>query len=68
MCKIIIENCIKHVANKFELVLIASKRARNIAMGKVNPLIEPYDDKPTVVALREMEAGYDMKVLNDRKT
>jgi len=48
------------VANRFELVLVASKRARQIANG-VQPFVEWENDKPTVVALREIAAGYISK-------
>ena len=45
------------VGNRFDLVLIASRRARQIATGGKEPLVEPENDKPTVIALREIEAG-----------
>ncbi|MBE9561348.1 MAG: DNA-directed RNA polymerase subunit omega [Proteobacteria bacterium] len=56
MARITVEDCLKNVDNRFDLVLLASKRARQIAMG-ATPLVEADDDKPTVVALREIAAG-----------
>ena len=46
-------NCLENVINRYELVLLASKRARQIALGS-EPLVPPDDDKPTVIALREI--------------
>lgn len=53
MARITVEDCLENVDNRFELVLIASKRARQIAMGSV-PKIPVENDKPTVLALREI--------------
>lgn len=53
MARVTVEDCLDHVDNRFQLVLIAAKRARQIANGK-DPLVEWENDKPTVVALREI--------------
>lgn len=53
MARVTVEDCLENVDNRFQLVLIASKRARQIANGK-DPLVEWENDKPTVVALREI--------------
>jgi len=53
MARVTVEDCLGNVDNRFQLVLIASKRARQIANGK-DPLVEWENDKPTVVALREI--------------
>ena len=45
------------VANRFELVMVASKRARQIATGGKDPMVLEESDKPTVIALREVAAG-----------
>ena len=45
--------CLENVINRYELVLLASKRARQIVLGS-EPLVPPDDDKPTVIALREI--------------
>ena len=46
-----------HVDNRFELVMVGSKRARQIATGGKDPLVEEESDKPTVIALREIADG-----------
>ena len=56
MARLTVEDCLDHVDNRFQLVLVASKRAREIANGK-EPMLEWENDKPTVVALREIEEG-----------
>jgi DNA-directed RNA polymerase subunit omega len=56
MARVTVEDCLDHVDNRFELVLLASRRARQIAAGK-EPLVEWENDKPTVVALREISEG-----------
>lgn len=57
MARITVEDCLENVDNRFELVLTATKRARQIAHG-AEPLIEEQNDKPTVIALREIAEGY----------
>ncbi|MBN7797248.1 DNA-directed RNA polymerase subunit omega [Parahaliea mediterranea] len=54
MARITVEDCLEHVANRFELVMVASKRARQLATGGKDPLVEEESDKPTVIALREI--------------
>ncbi|MAY35670.1 DNA-directed RNA polymerase subunit omega [Litorivivens sp.] len=54
MARITVEDCLEHVDNRFELVMIASKRARAIATGGKEPLVSEDGDKPTVLALREL--------------
>jgi len=56
MARVTVEDCLEHVENRFKLVLLASKRARQLSMG-TEPLVEWENDKPTVVALREIEEG-----------
>jgi len=53
MARLTVEDCLDYVDNRFELVLVASKRARQLAMG-ADPLVELDNDKPTVLALREI--------------
>ena len=53
MARVTVEDCLENVINRYELVLLASKRARQIALGS-EPLVPPNDDKPTVIALREI--------------
>lgn len=58
MARITIEDCLENVPNRFELILVASKRARQLAKGVVEPTVEPENDKPTVLALREIAEGH----------
>ena len=53
MARVTVEDCLDKVDNRFELVMIASKRARQIANG-AEPLVDDENDKPTVIALREI--------------
>ena len=53
MARVTVEDCLENVDNRFELVQVASKRARQIAMG-AQPMLEEENDKPTVLALREI--------------
>ena len=53
MARITVEDCLEHVENRFDLVLLAARRARQIAQG-ADPLVPAENDKPTVIALREI--------------
>jgi DNA-directed RNA polymerase subunit omega len=53
MARVTVEDCLENVINRYELVLLASKRARQIVLGS-EPLVPPDNDKPTVIALREI--------------
>ena len=57
MARITVEDCLTNVDNRFELVLTATRRARQIAHG-AETLVEEENDKPTVIALREIAAGH----------
>lgn len=57
MARITIEDCLDKVDNRFELILVASKRARQLAKGVSEPRVDVDNDKPTVLALREIAAG-----------
>ncbi len=56
MARITVEDCLDNVDNRFDLVLLASRRARQLVNG-VDPLVPWENDKPTVVALREIADG-----------
>jgi DNA-directed RNA polymerase subunit omega len=56
MARVTVEDSLENVDNRFDLVLIASKRARNISMG-AEPMVAADNDKPTVIALREIADG-----------
>jgi len=65
MARVTVEDCLENVKNRFELVLISSKRARQIAQG-AEPLVAVENDKPTVVALREIAEGLiDAAILDE---
>jgi len=56
MARITVEDCLENVVNRFDLVLLASKRARQLEMGS-DPLVSVDNDKCTVLALREIAGG-----------
>lgn len=58
MARVTVEDCLENVANRFELVMVATKRARQIAVRGDQPMVEWENDKPTVVALREIAEGF----------
>ena len=53
MARLTVEDCLEYIDNRYDLVILASKRARQIAMG-ADPLVPANNDKPTVIALREI--------------
>jgi len=57
MARVTVEDCLENVANRFELVMVASKRARQLATGGKDPMVQEESDKPTVIALREIAEG-----------
>jgi len=66
MARITVEDCLDNVENRFELVMIASKRARQLATGGKDPLVAEENDKPTVLALREIAARLvDASILDE---
>ena len=56
MARITVEDCLDNIDNRFKLVLTATKRARQIGHG-AEPMVDEENDKPTVIALREIAAG-----------
>jgi DNA-directed RNA polymerase subunit omega len=56
MARITVEDCLDNIENIFEMVLVAAKRARRVAHG-ADPMVELENDKPTVIALREIAEG-----------
>ena len=66
MARITVEDCVARIPNKFQLVLVAAKRARQLANG-AEAMVEWENDKPTVVALREIAEGYiTERILEER--
>ena len=63
---ITVEDCLQIIPSRFDLIIMASKRARQLATTSRDPLVEWDNDKPTLVALREIEAGLLDKETLDR--
>jgi DNA-directed RNA polymerase subunit omega len=57
MARVTVEDCLDNVDNRFELVLVAAKRARQLSLGGVESTVARPNDKPTVTALREISMG-----------
>jgi len=57
MARITVEECLDKVGNRFELVMLAAKRARQLSTGGRDPMVKEESDKATVIALREIEEG-----------
>ena len=57
MARITVEDCLDKVDNRFELVMVSSKRARQLQIGGKDPMVSVDNDKPTVIALREIAEG-----------
>ena len=55
MARVTVEDAVEKAGNRFDLIMIASKRARQLATGGKDPMVDWDNDKPTVVALREIE-------------
>lgn len=58
MARVTVEDCVKQIPNRFELVLAATKRARKLTNGAVQSCLDWENDKSTVLALREIAAGF----------
>ena len=66
MARITVEDCLKRIPNRFDMTLVATTRARQLAIGSA-PLVEAARDKPTVIALREVALGkVGLEILNPR--
>ena len=63
MARVTVEDCLKQVNNRFDLVIKASKRAHQLELGAADPLVPRDNDKPTVLALREIAGGHDITQL-----
>lgn len=64
MARVTVEDCLDHVDNRFELVLLAARRARQLA-NNARPMVAEENDKPTVIALREIAEGLITKEVLD---
>lgn len=63
MARVTVEDCLEKVENRFALVLLAAERAHQLEMGVSDPMVPEDNDKPTVIALREIAEGFDMKAV-----
>ncbi|MCX7125985.1 MAG: DNA-directed RNA polymerase subunit omega [Gammaproteobacteria bacterium] len=63
MARVTVEDCLEKVENRFALVLLAAERAHQIEMGVSEPMVPEDNDKPTVIALREIAEGFDVAKL-----
>ena len=57
MARVTVEDCLDKVPTRYDLIILAAKRARQLATGGRRATLEWENDKPTVMALREIEAG-----------
>ena len=57
MARITVEDCLKQIPNRYEMVKLAAKRVKQPAVDGREPTVDPEDDKPPVIALREIAAG-----------
>lgn len=60
MARVTVEDCLRNLTNRFDLVIEAAARAHKLELGAVDPLVSRDNDKPTVIALREIAAGFDV--------
>lgn len=67
MARITVEDCLDHVDNRFELVMLATRRARQMRRYGFEPLVAAENDKPTVIALREIAEGLITNELLDEQ-
>ena len=56
MARVTVEDCLEKIPNRFDLVVLAARRARDLTLGRA-PFVERENDKPTVIALREIAEG-----------
>lgn len=60
MARVTVEDCLKQVENRFDLVIKSARRAHQLELGAADPTVKRDNDKPTVIALREIAAGNDI--------
>ncbi|EMB0794086.1 DNA-directed RNA polymerase subunit omega [Shigella flexneri] len=57
MARVTVQGAVEKIGNRFDLVLVAARRARQMQVGGKDPLVPEENDKTTVIALREIEEG-----------
>lgn len=69
MARVTVQDAVEKVGNRFDLILTASRRARQLQLGQRPPLVPEDNDKPTVIALREIEKGLiSEQIMNEQET
>ncbi|EBC1773482.1 DNA-directed RNA polymerase subunit omega [Salmonella enterica] len=68
MARVTVQDAVEKIGNRFDLVLVAARRARQMQVGGKDPLVPEENDKTTVIALREIEEGLiNNQILDVRK-
>lgn len=67
MARVTVEDAVNVIGNRFDLILVAARRARQISVEGKEPMVDLENDKPTVVALREIEKGYITAAILDQQ-
>lgn len=68
MARVTVQDAVEKIGNRFDLVLVAARRARQMQVGGKDPLVQEENDKTTVIALREIEEGLiNNKILDVRE-
>jgi DNA-directed RNA polymerase subunit omega len=66
MARVTVEDCLKYIPNRFDLILVAAKRAHQLNSGGFKSTLDVGNDKPAIVALREIEEGLiDKSILTE---
>ncbi|WP_337879545.1 DNA-directed RNA polymerase subunit omega [Rheinheimera sp.] len=55
MARVTVEDAVNKIGNRFDLILVAARRARQLSVEGKEPMVDPENDKATVIALREIE-------------
>lgn len=68
MARVTVQDCLEKIPNRFDLIMVATKRARQLATAGKEPRVPIENDKPTVLALREVAEGFvDKTILEPEK-
>ena len=66
MARVTVEDCLKYIPNRFDLILVAAKRAHQLNSGGFKSTLDVGKDKPAIIALREIEEGLiDKSILTE---
>lgn len=67
MARVTVQDAVEKIGNRFDLILTAARRARQLELHQGEPLVPEDNDKPTVIALREIEKGLINQEIMDAK-